>query len=41
MNEDNEHTSNNQANIPIKLCVHPNVISKSTKNMDQKVFLEL
>jgi len=25
------HTSGNQANIPIKLCVHPTIISKDTK----------
>ena len=34
----NVHTSNNQANILIKLCVHPNIISKS---IDQKVFLKV
>jgi len=38
MSEGNEHTSNNQANILIKLGVHPNIISKSIKSMDQKVF---
>jgi len=26
-----KHTSDNQVNIQIKLCVHPNIISKSTK----------
>ena len=31
MNEDYEHTSGNQVNIPIKLCVHPNIISKGIK----------
>jgi hypothetical protein len=36
MNEGNDHTSKNEANILIKLGVHPNIISKSTKNMDQK-----
>jgi len=38
MSEGNEHTSNNHANILIKLCVHSNIISK---NMDQNVFLGL
>ena len=31
MNEGYEHTSGNQVNIPIKLCVHPNIISKGIK----------
>jgi len=26
-----KHTSGNQVNIQIKLCVHPNIISKGTK----------
>ena len=41
MSGGNKHTSNNQANILIKLGIHPNIISKSIKNMDQKVFLEV
>jgi len=36
LNEGNEHISNNQANILIKLCVHPNIISKSTKKHGSK-----
>ena len=31
MSEGYEHTSGNQVNIQIKLCVHPNIISKGTK----------
>jgi hypothetical protein len=31
MNEGYEHTSGNQVNIPIKLCVHPTIISKGIK----------
>ena len=31
MNEGYEHTSGNQVNIPIKLCVHPNIVSKGIK----------
>ena len=41
MSEGNEHTSNNPANILIKLGVHPNIISESIESMDQKVFLGL
>jgi len=41
MSDDNEHTSNNPANILITLGVNPNIISKNIKNMDQKVFLGL
>jgi len=26
-----KHTSGNQVNIQIKLCVHPNIVSKGTK----------
>jgi len=32
MSEGHERTSNNHANILIKLCVHPNIISKSIKS---------
>jgi len=31
MSEVYEHTSGNQVNIQIKLCVHPTIISKGTK----------
>jgi len=31
MSEGYEHTSDNQVNIQIKLCVHPTIISKGTK----------
>ena len=31
MSEGYEHTSGNQVNIQIKLCVHPNIVSKGTK----------
>jgi len=36
MSEGNEHTSNNNANILIKLGVHPNIISKNIKKHGSK-----
>jgi len=32
------HTSSNQVNIQIKLCVHPNIISKGTKAWIKRFF---
>jgi len=36
-----KHTSGNQVNIQIKLCVHPNTISKGTKKHGSKGLLRV
>jgi len=38
MSEGFEHTSGNQVNIQITLCVHPNIISKGTKAWIKRSF---